>query len=360
MATSPSEARARRSRVLIVDDSDLMRNLIAEIIDDTDDFKVVGEARNGLEAIRLLHELNPDILTLDIEMPDLNGLETLGYIMSEAPRPVVIVSAHTQAIQDSAIQAYDIGALEIVTKPAGDQRRELGLLRDRLLEALQAAARANVPNLMPRAKRRRTAPSHKGAHAASARCALAIAASTGGPRALSEVIPRLPGDFPCAILIVQHMPASFTAPFAARLNEVSELAVHEAVNGEVVKAGVVYIAPGGKHLTLTRRNDHIVIALTTTDHLWGVRPAADLLFADVARLYGPASAGLVLTGMGRDGAEGLRHIQEVGGWTAVQDEASSVIYGMPRSAAPYAQEQVALDDLPNVLTATGAQVCRRR
>src|SRR5688572_21198029 len=218
----------RRARVLIVDDSDLMRSLIKEIIDESDDFKVAGEARNGLEAIRLLHEINPDIVTLDIEMPDLNGLETLGYIMSEAPRPVVIVSSHTDAIGASTIRAYDIGALEIVPKPAGDQRRETEVLRTRLLDALTAATKAELRNLIPRiglaaarVRRRATMP-HK-----TARCAVAMAASTGGPRALTEILPKLPADFPCAILVVQHMPPAFTSSFADRLDELCDLPVHE-------------------------------------------------------------------------------------------------------------------------------------
>lgn len=360
MPTSLSEARPRRSRVLIVDDSDLMRNLIAEIIDDTDDFRVIGQARSGLEAIRLLHELNPDILTLDIEMPDLNGLETLGYIMSEAPRPVVIVSSHTEAIVGSAIEAYDIGALEIVPKPAGDARLELDVLRERLLDALNAATRARLSNLAPTLRPRRAPIVRRPAEHPPARCALAIASSTGGPRALTEVIPKLPENLLCAVLVVQHMPATFTRPFAQRLNDMSDLPVREAVQGEVVRAGMVYIAPGGKHLTLERQGETIVVKLTDDEPVWGVRPAADLLFQDVARHFGPASLGLVLTGMGRDGAEGLRHIQEVGGMTLVQDEETAVIYGMPRAAAPFASRQLPLDQIADAVAANSVQVCRRR
>src|SRR5687768_10486255 len=350
---------ARRARWLIVDDSDLMRSLLTEIIEESDDFKVAGAARNGLEAIRLLHELNPDIVTLDIEMPDLNGLETLGYIMSEAPRPVVIVSAHTDAIAPSVIKAYDYGAIEIVAKPAGDNRRDADVLGKRLVEALNAAAGAQMRNLSPRVAIR--PPSARTwAQQGHARCAVAIAASTGGPRALTEIIPRLPADFPCAVLVVQHMPATFTGTFANRLAELSHLPVREAKHREIVEAGVVYIAPGGQHVTLKRQRDHIAIVLTDEDPLWGVRPAADLLLRDVARYFGPASMGLVLTGMGRDGAEGLRHIQEVGGWTAVQDEASAVIYGMPKYAAPYAAEHIPLSEIADLLAVTARRVCRRR
>ncbi len=359
---SSSEGKvARRTRVLIVDDSDLMRRLLSEMIENTGDFKVAGHARTGLEAIRLVHELNPDIVTLDIEMPDLNGLETLGYIMNEAPRPVVIVSAHTDMIGQSLIQAFDAGALEIVPKPAGDADREAEVLRIRLLRALMAATRAQTRNLAPRVGRARLRrlPRPVDTHS-HARCAVAIAASTGGPRALTEIIPGLPADFPCAVLIVQHMPATFTPSFAGRLDELSALPVREARPNEIVKAGVVYIAPGGKHLTLRRAVDHIAIVLTDEDPLWGVRPAADLLFSDVARHFGPASMGLVLTGMGRDGAEGLRHIREVGGWTAVQDEASAVIYGMPRAAAPYAEQHIPLSEIGHALASNSLQVCRRR
>ena len=360
MQTSSSEPRNRRWRVLIVDDSDLMRSLIAEIINETDDFKVAGQARSGLEAIRLVHELNPDIITLDIEMPDLNGLEALGYIMSEAPRPVVIVSSHTGAIVGSAIEAYDIGALEIVPKPAGDARRELEVLRARLLEALQAATDAQLNNLAPRARPRRAPIARRATEYPPARCALAIAASTGGPRALSELIPKLPADLPCAVLVVQHMPPAFTRPFAQRLDDLSDLPVREAMHHEVVRAGIVYIAPGGKHLTLERAGDQIVIDLSSADPVWGVRPAADLLFQDVASHFGPASMGLVLTGMGRDGAEGLRHIQQVGGLTLVQDEASAVIYGMPRAAAPFAARQLALENIADDIASSSIHVCRRR
>jgi two-component system, chemotaxis family, protein-glutamate methylesterase/glutaminase len=358
---SSSEPRAqRRARVLIVDDSDLMRALITDIIETTDQFKVCGEARTGLEAIKLVHELNPDLVTLDIEMPDLNGLETLGYIMSEAPRPVIIVSSHTDAIAQSVIRAFDSGAVEIVPKPAGDDRREADVLRKRLVEALHAAAGAELRNLRPRQSALPNAGARAWSQQGYARCAVAIAASTGGPRALAEIVPRLPADFPCAVLIVQHMPATFTGPFANRLAELSNLPVREAQHGEAVHAGVVYVAPGGKHVTLKRQRDHIAILLTDEDPLWGVRPAADLLLRDVARYFGPASVGLVLTGMGRDGAEGLRHIQEVGGWTAVQDEASAVIYGMPKNAAPFAAEHIPLSEIADSLTVTARRVCRRR
>lgn len=357
-----SSDRLRRARVLIVDDSDLMRTLLHEIVEESEQFQVVAQARTGLEAIRLVHEVNPDIVTLDIEMPDLNGLETLGYIMSEVPRPVVIVSSHTDTIGQSAIRAFDFGALEIVPKPAGDARRELATLRARFLEALEAARHARLPALVPRTaiqkmreRRARALPTSD-----SARSAIAIAASTGGPRALAEIISDLSAGLPCAVLIVQHMPARFTRLFAQRLDDISEVPVVEASRGDLIRAGHIYIAPGGKHLALVRHRNGIAVQLSDDEPLWGVRPAADVLFRDVAIHFGPASAGIVLTGMGRDGADGLRQIQEVGGWTAVQDEVTSVIYGMPRAALPFARRQVPLEQVAATITDIAGTLQHRR
>ncbi len=352
----------RRGRVLIVDDSEFMRKLLRQIIEVTDDYRVVAEARTGLEAIRLLYEANPDIITLDLDMPDLNGVETLGYIMSESPRPVVIVSAHTGMLTPDVLNVYDMGALEVVAKPAGDAGDRLELLTERLLHALSAATRAQLKHLTPKVRTfgrpaRRPKPATRSENAI---CAVAIAASTGGPRALCELVPALPGKLPCALIIVQHMPAAFTGAFAQRLDAMSELTVLEARHGDTVKTGVAYIAPGGKHLGLERHDDQVVFVLSDDEPLWGVRPAADPLFRHVASHFGPASGGLVLTGMGRDGTDGLRYIKDVGGWTAVEAESSAVIYGMPRSAAPFAMEELPLEALPQALTTIASALCRRR
>ncbi|HEX6694589.1 MAG TPA: chemotaxis-specific protein-glutamate methyltransferase CheB [Longimicrobiales bacterium] len=342
----------------MVDDSELMRTLLVDIIDALDDFQVVAEASTGFQAIRLLHEKEPDIVTLDIEMPDLGGLETLAYIMSESPRPVVIVSSHTKALAD--LQAVDYGAVEVVSKPTGTPDQQRLALRQRLVPAMRAAALARVGNLAvrfsltaARAARERSQPQREDA----VPCAVAIAASTGGPRALAELIPQLPGDLAAAVLVVQHMPPLFTHSLAQRLNELSALAVSEAVDGEPLRNGRVYIAPGGRHLRLERsieaggeRSTGFVIRLTDSDPVWGVRPAADILFTSVAQNFGPASIGIVLTGMGRDGAEGMRVIREVGGWTAVQDEDSSVIASMPKAAQPYAQQVLPLSRIAQAIT----------
>jgi two-component system chemotaxis response regulator CheB len=350
------------TRVLIVDDSELMLGVLADIIDAARGFRVIGRARTGYEAIRLVHEIDPDVVTLDLLMPDLGGLETLGYIMSEAPRPVIVVSAYVdEDTAQPALQALEYGALEIVAKPAGDHVRDVGTLSERLLNALHAANVAQVANLkmQPRVNGAAVDATRLASHE-NARCAIALAASTGGPRALTEIIPHLPADLPAAILIVQHMPAAFTGPLADRLASLSAVPVKEASDGDLLCAGTVYVAPGGLHMSLRRTADGIAVRLDNGPTVWGVRPAADVLFAAVAQHFGPACGGVVLTGMGRDGAEGLRAIREVGGWTAVQDIASSVVYGMPKTAAPYAVAEVAVDTAAAAIAAGSREIARKR
>jgi two-component system, chemotaxis family, protein-glutamate methylesterase/glutaminase len=360
VTTFYSDSTTRKTRVLVADDSELMRGLLVEIIDGSMDFRVIGEARTGYETIRLLHELNPDVVTLDLQMPDLGGLETLGYIMSEAPRPVIVVSSHVKDMTEPALQSLEYGALDIVAKPAGDEARDVDILADRLMDALRAATAATVGNLRMRPRvNRPAAPASLGSQE-GARCAIAIAASTGGPRALTEIVPKLPPGLPTAMLVVQHMPATFTKAFSDRLAKLSAVPVKEAEEGDLVRAGCVYIAPGGRHMSLRRAAEGVVITLHDADPLWGVRPAADYLFNAVAEHFGPASGGVVLTGMGRDGADGLRAIREVGGWTAVQDSQSSVIYGMPKAAAQYADEEIAVENVAAVLAAHSALVAKRR
>jgi two-component system, chemotaxis family, protein-glutamate methylesterase/glutaminase len=358
---SSFDSGLRKTRVLIVDDSELMRRLLSEIINHTMDFRVTAEATNGYEAIRLIHETDPDIVTLDLEMPGLGGLEALGYIMSESPRPVIVVSSHVSGKSELALKALEYGAVEIVAKPAGDSRSDVEMLGDRLMDALRAARTARMTNLrMQRPALRRIAPQAPRLSNATAPSAIGIAASTGGPRALTEIIPNLPVGLPSALLIVQHMPTGFTKPFAERLATLSEVPVTEARDGQIVQAGCVYIAPAGTHMALRRSGESIVTSLEDGDALWGVKPAADVLFKSIAEHFGPASAGVVLTGMGRDGAAGLRAIREVGGWTAVQDSASSVVYGMPKNASEHADEMLGLENIAGVIATHSLALARKR
>jgi two-component system, chemotaxis family, protein-glutamate methylesterase/glutaminase len=343
MKMSSSDRPLRR--VLIADDSELMRTMLREQITHSGGFEIAGEAASGYQVIRMVHELDPDIITLDLAMPDLGGIEALDYILSQAPRPVVIISAHERSLADPALNAMVSGAVEFVAKPSGSSIEEALAFRTRLYQALRAASVAHLLNLPRRIQMSQDRARQPHEHSAAARAAVAIGASTGGPRALTEVVPRLAADLPAAVLIVQHMPPLFTLAFARRLDQMCALPVREAEHGEVVEEGVVYVARGGSHLDLQRDAGTVRIVLSDAAPVWNVRPAADVLFRAVARTFGPASVGVVLTGMGRDGAEGLRAISEVGGSTLAQDEDSSVIASMPRAAAPHAQRIVPLTEL---------------
>ncbi|HEV8364445.1 MAG TPA: chemotaxis-specific protein-glutamate methyltransferase CheB [Gemmatimonadaceae bacterium] len=322
--------KSKPHRVLIADDNALLRNVVSDILERSGEFTVAGFATDGHEAIQLVHELNPDIVTLDVEMPGLDGLHALGYIMSEAPRPVIVLSAlDANAGAVLAMRALELGALEFVRKPARPD--ETDALALPLLEALRTATRANLsetrvlarPKLQPQGGPRPTT---------SASIAVVIAASTGGPRALAEVVPALPADLDAAVLIVQHMPSGFTRGFAERLDALSQMWVREAKGGERLAAGTVYVAPGGRHMSIIARQDGPTVAITDGPPVWGLRPAADPLFASTATLFGPRAIGVVLTGMGRDGAGGLCAIRRAGGYGLVQTPSSAVIAGMPTAA----------------------------
>jgi two-component system chemotaxis response regulator CheB len=330
-----AETIERPSTVLVVDDSAFMRKLIAEIIESSGAFHVVGTAVDGVEALQKIRTLNPDIVTLDIEMPRLNGLQALEQIMAEMPRPVVMLSAAGSELGNAmTLRALERGALEFVRKPSGPVSIDLSIVRVQLMSALEAARAMNMGGMRtspPPAAARHPEPVQRKSPDAATRV-VAIAASTGGPRALAEIIPRLPEDLGAAVVIVQHMPGEFTKLLAERLRAMSSLWVAEAMNGKLLRENRVYIAPGGYHMTLRGEPGNASISLDESPTMWGVRPAADPLFFSVASTFGPASIGVVLTGMGRDGAEGLRRIREAGGRAIVQDRDSSIIYGMPQAA----------------------------
>lgn len=315
--------------MLIADDSGFFRTLAADAIRESGAFRVAGVARDGHQAIRLVHDLAPDLVVMDLAMPGLDGLEAIGYIMSEAPRPVVVLSAHAGPGSSNAMRALELGAVEIVGKDGGDA----ATLGARLLAALGAARQAHVgraPVLArPAARLPRLA---RAAERGGAEAIVAIAASTGGPRALAQVVPALPAELPAAVVVVQHLPARFTRSLAERLGHLSALRVVEAEEAMAVRAGWVYVAPGDRHLAVERAPGGHVLRLHEAPPVWGVRPAADPLFASVAAAVGPRAVGVVLTGIGRDGAAGLRAIRDAGGQGIAQDGASATVDGMPAAA----------------------------
>jgi len=334
--------------VLVVDDSAFMRRLITQILEGSGEFRVAGTARNGLDALHKIHALDPDLVTMDVDMPELDGLQALGYIMSETPRPVVMLSAATtHSGHDATLRALELGAVDFVRKPSGPISLDLTRVADRLLGALRAAAQANVRSVRMLAVTRLpvrgtparpaplvspTATARAVPAGAGATRIVAIASSTGGPRALAEVVPNLPRVLGAAVLIVQHMPAGFTKSLAQRLHAMSRLPVSEAEEGEPVLADRVYLAPGGRHMSVSGAAGAATIALDETAPIWGVRPSADPLFRSVAERFRGDAVAVVLTGMGRDGADGTRAIRAAGGRAVLQDRATSTIFGMPNAA----------------------------
>jgi two-component system, chemotaxis family, protein-glutamate methylesterase/glutaminase len=350
----------RKTTVLVVDDSQLIGTVLRELIDGLGGFRVVGVARDGEEALRLVHALDPDIVTLDIEMPGVDGLEALGYIMSESPRPVVMVSgATTRGGVDLTIRAFELGAVEFVRKPEQGTPYGWDSVAPHVLRALEAAVNANVGVPMLARPRSRTPVIRPTTRRAEG--VVAIAASTGGPRALAELVPMFTESFDAGVLIVQHMPPGFTAGLARRLDQLAALPVREAQSGEPVLAGHVYVAPGGRHLMVHAEASGGRLALVDSPSVHGVRPAADPLFDSVATVFGARSVGVVLTGMGRDGSAGLAAIKAAGGATLVQDRATSSIYGMPAQARGFAGAELPLPELaPSIERAFAVQLAGGR
>jgi two-component system, chemotaxis family, protein-glutamate methylesterase/glutaminase len=342
------------STVLVVDDSAFMRQLIAEMVESNGEYHVVGTAADGMEALEKIRSLAPDIVTMDIEMPRLDGLQALEQIMKEMPRPVVMLSAAgSERGNKMTLRALDRGAIEFVRKPSGPISIDLLAVREELILALNAARSVNMAGVRPPAGPAAHAAPDQGVKktAVSATRVVAIAASTGGPRALGEIIPRLPENLGAAVMIVQHMPREFTRTLSQRLDVISRLQVSEAQHGEPLRENCVYIAPGGYHMRVAGDAGNAMVQLDTSPTIWGVRPAADPLFASVAECFGAAAIGVILTGMGRDGAEGLGKIRGAGGVGVVQDRDSSIIYGMPQAALALAgaDRVAAVQDMPRVI-----------
>jgi two-component system chemotaxis response regulator CheB len=341
---------ANKIKVLCVDDSALIRSLMSEIINNQPDMIVVGTAPDPLVARDLIKQTNPDVLTLDVEMPRMDGLDFLEKLMRLRPMPVLMVSSLTERGSEITLRALELGAVDFVTKP------RLGI-RDGLLE--YTGLIADKIRAVASARVRPSRHAAKGGGAASAGAApllqspllsteklIIIGASTGGTEAVREVLQPLPSDSP-AIMIAQHMPAGFTNSFAQRLNGLCRITVKEAEHGERVLPGHAYIAPGGFHLTLARSGANYVAHLDQEPPVNRHRPSVDALFDSAARHGGRNAIGVILTGMGRDGAAGLLRMRQAGAYTFAQDEASCVVFGMPREAIALgaANEVVAISEM---------------
>jgi len=330
----------RKIRVLIVDDSTVIRRLLTDALSSDPAIEVAGIAANGKIALAKIPQLNPDILTLDMEMPEMDGITTLVELRKLYPKlPVIMFSTLTQQGAAATLDALSKGASDYVTKPAnvGSVNAAIANVKAELIPKLKAFCPWGAPPMPPmkpivRNTSPTLAPSFLNTLAKTANNKIdivAIGVSTGGPSALQMVIPKLPKDFPVPIVIVQHMPPIFTKHLADRLNSLSQLRVTEAVAGESIQAGGVWLAPGDFHMTLKREKTSVKVVLNQGTPENSCRPAVDVLFRSVAELYGPNVLSVVLTGMGQDGARGCAVVRDAGGRTIAQDEATSVVWGMP-------------------------------
>ncbi len=352
-------------RVLVVDDSYFMRKMVQDMLADSDgSVLVLDTAQNGLEAVEKTKTLKPDVVTLDVEMPNMNGLEALEKIMAERPTPVIMLSSHTGEGTATAIRALELGAVDCLAKPAGRALEKMKDIQGELIEKIKMASairprqRVSVfsePLSAAILEKRGIFP--KGSlppkEDKPARFVAAIASSTGGPRALNELFSRLQRNSSVAYVIVQHISVGFTKALARRLAEVSRLDISEAEGQETLLGGHVYVAPGGSHLVLEGLPGRYRVAFSDSPPRLGVKPSADIMMESVAAVAAKNCLGVVLTGMGRDGTDGLKAIRAVGGRTFAQDAESCVVYGMPKSAvdAGIVDRQLALPKMAEEINA---------
>ena len=343
---------SKRIRVLVVDDSALMRKLIPQILARDPDIEVVGTAMDGEFGLKKIEDLNPDVVTLDLEMPRMGGMETLRQITRRFRVPVIIVSALSTEGATATFKALAMGAIDFVAKPRDAASAHMDEIAEDLIKKIKVASRTRIkntmmPDLLERGKpnkplvRPRVEPTR----------IVAIGVSTGGPNALEYLLSQLPGDFPGSIIVVQHMPEGFTEMFARRLNANCAIDVKEAQSGDLLIAGRALICPGDRHIKVRRMSLASTVLLSDEGRLNGHRPSVDILFRSVAADFGPRVIGVLMTGMGDDGAAGMGLIKDAGGLTLAQTEESCVVFGMPKAAIErgFAMRVVSLDMLATTL-----------
>jgi two-component system chemotaxis response regulator CheB len=347
----------KKARVLVVDDSALMRKLIPQMLEADPSIEVVGTAMDGNFCLKKIEELLPNVVTLDLQMPGMNGIETLKEIMRRNPLPVIVVSSHSTDGASVTFKALGLGAFDFVTKPQ-DATGHMAETAAELITKIKAAADSKI--VRPGSSPGIPAAAAKVSSAKSAQPPsklVAIGISTGGPQALEFLLPQLPPDFLGAIVVVQHMPEGFTDLFARRLDELCSLRVKEAQSGDLLQAGRVLVCPGSRHIKVKRMPMGDIVVLSDDARVHGHRPSVDVLFQSVAEEFGPQAVAVLMTGMGEDGAQGLGAVKKAGGMTIAQSEESCVVFGMPKAAIErgYATRVVPLE----VLSATLQALCGR-
>lgn len=340
-------------RVLVVDDSAFMRFTITKYLSEHPEISVVGSARDGNEALELIPKLDPDVITMDVEMPHLDGLSTLREVMARFPRPVIMFSSLTAEGASETIQALTIGAVDFITKP-GNKANIQAVMDEAAAKIIRAAPTKvfSIPKTSRPVDPGIGRPVNQTAKPirplTSSDKVLVIGSSTGGPRALNAVLPELPANLPAAVVIVQHMPVGFTRSLADRLDSVSKIKVKEAEPGDKLEVGKALLAPGGFHMVFDRNG---LVTLNQNPPVHGVRPAIDVAMTSIVPLFGKSIIGVILTGMGSDGTTGCQLIHSVGGYVIAEDESTCVVWGMPRSVseAGVADEVKPLQEIPDAI-----------
>ncbi|MDR1243489.1 MAG: chemotaxis response regulator protein-glutamate methylesterase [Deltaproteobacteria bacterium] len=366
-------------KVLVVDDSMFMRKSLMIILEKDPGIKIVGSAKDGLEALDLIPKLEPDVVTLDIEMPRMDGLTTLQHIMQDSPRPVLMVSAISKEGAEVTLKAMEYGAMDYLAKPDSVMSLNSAAVEQELIDKVKAVAKrkgfvARKPMKIPFVPPKAAAPAPKPSAASYAspapapvradikiiprptgksqiRDLIAIGVSTGGPPAVQKILTALPGDLPAPIIIAQHMPASFTRPFAERLDSMCQIRVKEAEDGERVRDGVAYVAPGGRHMRISIKLANRTLHISDEPKAAFYRPSANELIGSAGEALGRRALGVMLTGMGSDGIEGVKILKANGGKMLAQSEATCVVYGMPKAVidANLADEILDIDDMAEAI-----------
>ncbi|HEY6466220.1 MAG TPA: chemotaxis response regulator protein-glutamate methylesterase [Candidatus Acidoferrales bacterium] len=365
MATTT--AQEKKIRVLIVDDSAFMCRVLRDIISSDPQLEVAGQGRDGRDAIAMAESLSPDVITMDINMPHVDGLQATELIMSQHPRPIVIVSSESREGATSTLRALELGAIDFVSKPSSGVDLDMRSVKDELTRKLKLAAKVRVVRTATRSNSTGPAVSPSGRVAAPVQQSISanggkspivvVAASTGGPAAVTQLVSGLPKDLQAGVILVLHMPAAFTAPFTAQLSEVSPLPVKEAVANELVQPGTIYVCPGSSHLRVSLQGK---IALDEGARIDGYRPCADVALETVASYARGLAVGVVLTGMGSDATKGAIDVKSKGGYVLAQDEATSMIFGMPAEAikAGAVDEVLPLRDIAAAIEKRVAKLCK--